>query len=250
MKRRHPFWILSGFGLLIGLIGALILFPGQRLWMAWVIAGGIQNDRLQSNIDRLEEKAILNQEFSVKEREFLYDFYKTLATGARLTVILGQTGGLMEHYLSGSGKLYELNPSIFIENENVKVRMSVLRNTALASGCREQTWRTKKFYMPHASNPDSVFGLYFGYLELRSIPNTYGTCDLTWRAEVPWHWPTYESLKRKYGSYHAESFPIPNLNSMLFGGRPLYVDNGLGAHLVKLKLAAPFLAYAQWTEVQ
>jgi hypothetical protein len=66
---------------------------------------------------------------------------------------------------------------------------------------------------------------------------------------VPWTWPSYESIRSKYGRYHAESFPLPNLASLFFGREhALYVDNGLGEYLVHLGLAAPFTAYAEWDE--
>ncbi len=62
-------------------------------------------------------------------------------------------------------------------------------------------------------------------------------------------WPSYASLKQKHGSYHAESFPLPNLKSLALGQEhALFVDNGLGEHLVTLNLARPFLAFAEWDE--
>jgi hypothetical protein len=66
---------------------------------------------------------------------------------------------------------------------------------------------------------------------------------------VPWGWPSYASLKTKYGDAHAESFPLPNLKSALFGREhSLVVDNGLGEYLVQLGLAKPFLAFSEWDE--
>ena len=62
-------------------------------------------------------------------------------------------------------------------------------------------------------------------------------------------WPSYASLKQKYGDYHAESFPLPNLKSIVFGRQyALFVDNGLGEHLSRVGLAKPFLAFAEWEE--
>jgi hypothetical protein len=75
------------------------------------------------------------------------------------------------------------------------------------------------------------------------------TCLLHWRAEVPWLWPSYASLRKKYGTPHAESFPLPNLESVLFGQKyALFVDNGLGEYLAEVGLAKPFLAFAEWDE--
>ena len=103
--------------------------------------------------------------------------------------------------------------------------------------------------MPDASQVDSVFGLYHGKVALTRSLEADGRCVVHVRAEVPWFWPSYASLKQKHGNAHAESFPLPNLKCLLFGpNHALYVDNGLGEYLVTLGLARPFLAYAEWDE--
>jgi hypothetical protein len=102
--------------------------------------------------------------------------------------------------------------------------------------------------MPHRSNLDSVFGLYHGKLHVTQQKRA-DACSLRWRAEVPWVWPSYASLRKKYGTPHGESFPIPNLKSLLFGREhSLFVDNGLGYHLEEVGLAKSFLAFSEWSE--
>lgn len=102
--------------------------------------------------------------------------------------------------------------------------------------------------MPDESNTDSVFGLYHGELYLRVTRDAEGKCNFHYRAEVPWIWPSYASLEEKYGNPHAESFPLPNLTSLFFGGaHALFVDNGLGQYLEELSLARRFLAFRRWT---
>ena len=103
--------------------------------------------------------------------------------------------------------------------------------------------------MPHPSSPDSVFGLYWGRLKLKARMGANSSLDLKWRAEVPWEWPSYESLNEKYGTPHAERFPIPNLMAVIMDrDYSLKIDNGLGEYLTRLGLAKVFLAYSEWTE--
>ena len=62
-------------------------------------------------------------------------------------------------------------------------------------------------------------------------------------------WPSYASLQKKYGNPHAESFPLPNLKTVLLGRQhALFVDNGLGHQLEELGLARSFLAFAEWSD--
>jgi len=238
------------------LIGALVclvavtcwLFPGRRLELAFTLATGVGTPALQSHIDALEDKAIRGEPFRAEERELLSDFYRTLATGAKLSLLVAQTGHLMDHYLDGSGKDFELGPDIFRDNAKVQGQLAVLRQR-LGHGCQAAHLASPTFYMPDKSKVDSVFGLYHGRVLLRQEPGSAGVCVRHVRAEVPWFWPSYASLRQKYGSEHAESFPLPNAQSLLFGRKlALYVDNGLGQYLVELGLAKPFLAYAEWDE--
>ena len=103
--------------------------------------------------------------------------------------------------------------------------------------------------MPHSSQRDSHFGLYHGTLEVAARPTATGSCALTWRAEVPWTWPSYDDLTAKHGHPRSERFPLPNLKSLVFGHEhALRVGNGLGAHLASVGLAEPFLARSEWQE--
>jgi hypothetical protein len=246
IRRR---WVVAGT-LLAVVVSTFFLFPGRRLSLAFTIATGIGTPSLQARIDALEEKAIRAEAFSADEREFLVDFYRTLATGAKLTIVVGQTGRLLEHYLDGSGTDYRLAPEIFSENRRVREQIMLLAQRASSASCSETSrYVSPTFYMPDPSKVDSVFGLYHGTVVLRYTLASDGRCVSHFRAEVPWSWPSYASLRKKYGHPHAESFPLPNLETLLFGRRhALYVDNGLGEHLVTLGLAKPFLAFSEWEE--
>jgi len=75
------------------------------------------------------------------------------------------------------------------------------------------------------------------------------TVVVHWRAGLPWKWPSYESLHNKYGTYHAQCFPIPNLRSWLQGSQYcLRIDDGLGGYLAEIGLAKPFLVFSEWEE--
>jgi hypothetical protein len=228
---------------------SLFLFPGQRLGLAFTIATGFGRDALQSRIDAIESKAVQQLPLSAGDRAFLADFYATLATGAKLTVIVAQTGRLMDHYLSRSGEDFQLDPIIFTGNAKVQAQAELLRKRANHRPCHDETLSSPVFYMPDPTSIDSVFGLYHGRLMLTRHRDASGQCVDRWRAEVPWVWPSYRSLRDKYGDPHAESFPLPNALSILRGRQhALFVDNGLGHHLEQVGLAKSFLAFAEWSD--
>ena len=110
-------------------------------------------------------------------------------------------------------------------------------------------YESKRFYMPDKSVPDSIYALYYGKLFLIPKINSDGIISLSWRAEVPWYWPKYDFLKKKYDDFKAHRFSIPNIKSIIFNkDYALKVDDGLGEYLVTLKIAKPFLTYAEWNE--
>lgn len=248
-RPRRGRWI-TAVALSIALSLLFAAFPGRRFGLAFTLATGIGRAALQQRIDALEARAIAGAAFDTDDKRFLSDFYRTLARGGRLVVFARQTGRMMDHYLDGSGRDYRLDPAIFAGNAKVRAQMAALRG-AMAAQPRQARAQlgSPLFYMPDRSQADSVYGLYYGRVRLLRECGDAGACRLRWRAEVPWEWPSYDSLRRKYGDPHAESFPLPNFASALLGRRyALYVDNGLGEHLARIGLAKPFLAYAEWDE--
>ncbi len=200
-------WLLSSLVVLAIAIFVFFYFPGRQRPIAMRLATGIDIGTLQEQIDGLEELAIHKRPFSEDQKAFLREFYATLAKGAQLTVVLGESGRLMDHYLGGSGTDFELDPSIFRDNAKVQEQMRSLREKLgrANGGKRRESGRaltSPTFHMPDASNWDSVFGLYHGTISVTKIATPEGEF-LEWRAEVPWTWPSYESLKEKYGDYHA-----------------------------------------------
>lgn len=152
----------------------------------------------------------------------------------------------MHHYLDASGAPLELDSGIFRNNARVQDQMRRLRDPIRKT---RRACQSGRFYMPHPSSPDSVFGLYWGTLQGTPHLDDAGRVHIRWRAEVPWEWPTYESLRRRYGTPHAETFLLPNARSIAAGSRyALHIENGLGGYLVTAGLARSFLAWSEWEE--
>lgn len=244
---RRRWYVLVAMLLIVA--GLWRQFPGPRFGLAFTLATGIGRDALQQRIDGLEDAAIRRAPMSAQDKQFLGDFYRTLASGGKLVILARQTGRMMDHYLDGSGRDYRLDPAIFTGNAKVRAQMALLDKRVAGLPCLDgQRVSSATFYMPDRSQTDSVFGLYYGSVHLTQNKTADG-CRRHWRAEVPWVWPSYPSLRAKYGDPHAESFPLPNLQSIFLGPRrALRVDNGLGEYLTQIGLAKSFLAYAEWDE--
>lgn len=165
---------------------ALVLFPGRRLVFALAVGTGIGRDALQARVDAVEEKAVRGEPFSADDRAFLVDLYRTIATGGRVVVFARRSGRLLHHYLDGSGADLRLDPEIFTGNAKVRRRMAALRAAAAAAPVDEPVALSSgTFYMPDASQADSVYGLYDGTLRVERVAAPGGARVLRWRAEVP-----------------------------------------------------------------
>ena len=209
--------------------------------LAFTLLTGIGRDQLQTIIDDLENDAIQNKEPTKYQRKFLQHFYWTLAEGGKLTGFARQSGEMMSHYLNRSGLDFELNSSIFTDNSNVMLQAHLIKGKISVAQCpNNQVFKSEVFYMPHPSSPDSIFGLYYGTLQARTHREG-SDCEINWRAEVPWIWPSYADIEKKKGTPHGERFPLPSFRSVLLGiDHSLYVDNGLGRYIEDHGLAKRF----------
>jgi hypothetical protein len=229
-----------------------VYFPGQQLGLALTLASGIGIETLQLEIDAVEELAIRERTPTREQRQFLRDLYGCFARGARLTIVTRQSAGMMERYLEGSGAPLWTAPRIFLGSRPVRERMQTMRATArqrLARGQRSVALTSPRFYMGDPEFFDAFVGLYFGGLELHAQRDERGTMQLRWRADMPWKWPSYAEILERYGSYHAQNFPLPSARSLLVD--PTYeltLDDGLGGYLETVGLAKSFLAYSTWEE--
>jgi hypothetical protein len=240
------------FLLLTVTIIIMVLFPGQQKSIAFTLATGIGIPTLQAKVDLLEDKAINKEKFKEEEILFLRDLFRTMSTGAKYSLLLTESGKLTSHYLNKSGEDYILPNYLFVDNKRVKKQMEILKNklfSDIENGAIKEFYVSKRFYMPHKSVPDSIYALYYGNIYLHPTVDTGGAITLTWRAELPWHWPKYDYLKEKFDNYRAHRFSIPNLSSIFVDKKSrLKVDDGLGEYLVTLGIARPFLAYSSWQE--
>jgi hypothetical protein len=239
--------------LVIATIAFLIYFPGRQSLLALTLAGGIGVGGLQARVDAMEQKAIDGEQFTETDRAFLRDLYTCFAKGARLTYVLRQSGQLMDRYLSRTGDPLQMEPRIFLGSRNVREQMDLLRQR-VAEGLQvhdtlPEEYASDTFHMGEPEFFDSSAGLYFGRISVRPHIVDDDRLILRWRAELPWQWPSYQSLHDKYGDYHAQCFPLPNARSLLQGPKySLWVDDGLGEYLAQIGLAEPFLAWSEWDE--
>jgi hypothetical protein len=241
----------SSFRLAVAFVASALFFASdvsaQEASIAVTLATGAGIQPLQRRVRGLEDKAIANASFSADDKAFLHDLYAAMALGAKHSVVLAQSGRMMERYLDRSGAPLELDPAIFSRNTRVRREMDRLKRRMSAAPGVVQ--RSPRFYMPDPSTLDSVTGLYWGTVQgsLRTRPD--GARVFHFRAEVPWEWPSYESLRARYGTPHAETFVLPNLRSLAGGpAYALHIENGLGEYIVRLGLAKPFVAWAEWDE--
>lgn len=257
MRRRYTTLrrcAVAAAGLLVtAMVAFLIYFPGRQSSLALTLASGLGIDGLQARVDALEEKAIKGEGFTKTDKAFLRDLYTCFAKGARLTFILRQSGQLMDHYLSGTGEPLRIEPRLFLGSGSVKGQMDLLRQRLVEDGRTHGTlaaeYASDTFHMGDPELLDSSVGLYFGRISVRPYLVDNRRLLLHWRADMPWQWPSYESLYAKYGDYHAQCFPLPNARSVLQGPRYyLWMDDGLGEQLAQVGLAEPFLAWSEWDE--
>ena len=244
--------------IILGIIGGLslafvIYFPGRQTPIAFKLATGIGISNLQERVDQMENKAIGGKEFTEDDKQFLANLYTCFAKGGRLTVVLRQSSQMMRHYLLRSGQDLKTGPRIFINSKPVRQQMQLLKKQILQSGREPGVSKTaflsETFYMGDPEFIDSFTGLYFGHIVARPVRLPNRKIRINWRFECPWEWPTYASLRQKYGHDHAQRFPIPNPRSILYGSHyALLIGDGLGGHLATLGIAKPFLVYSEWME--
>jgi hypothetical protein len=217
--------------------------------IALTLATGANIHELQARVTAVEHKAIAKEPLSDDDKAFLHDLYAAMAMGAKRSGVLAQSRRMMERYLDGSGTPLELTPAIF--RDNARVRAQLVRLKVQMAAAREdgRPFRSPRFYMPDASQLDSVTGLYWGTVTGSVRVSKDGDKLAHFRAEVPWEWPSYESLQKRYGTPHAETFELPNIRSLIAGpAYALHIENGLGEYLVRVGLAKPFVAWSEWDE--
>ena len=73
------------------IVATLCIWVIPTLNTAFSIGTGISLDRIQIKIERIQSKLINNETISSEEKDWLKHFYKTLAWGASLSVVLPES---------------------------------------------------------------------------------------------------------------------------------------------------------------
>jgi len=251
VRRLRWFILLAVIAAVSGSVWFLVYFPGRQASIALTLASGIGIERLQARVDAVEEMAVRREGFPEEERVFVSDLYNCFAKGAGLIWTLRQSAELMRHYLDRSGEMLEVEPRVFLGSRPIKRTMAELRDRLMADIRAgrpvRHAYESEEFYMGDPEFFESFVALYEGTITLHPTLLPDGSIELRWSASMPWEWPTYEEIVEKYGDPNGQAFPIPNARSLMFGGEhALKIDDGLGAYLVELGLAKPFLVRSGW----
>lgn len=240
MKNRR-FWLIVILVVMLGL--SLSTIPKVR--MAASIGTGVGLNVIQNKVDQLHRLGKKNK-LDVPDLEWIKELYFVLASGARATLVLPVSSKLMFHYLEGTGTPVQLSPEVFSQSDRV-IEMKKQLNSAVCNG--KNSVKSPVFDMGGRTPADSAFALYFGTLSTTRLDK-----KILYTAVMPWKWPTYQEIHKRYGSYDKEIFPIPNMLSIIsrtFGinlGPPLYLPNALGGELERMGLAKSFEVSSHWTE--
>ncbi|MDB6130160.1 MAG: hypothetical protein JWM04_1267, partial [Verrucomicrobiales bacterium] len=203
--------------------------------------------------DLMQSKAIRREAFEESEKVFLRNLYICFAKGGAASMMAPESSKMMFQYLSCSGRELQVRSSLFYRSAPVIEMMKPLKDRAVADfqnhGGDKVVYESQTAYLGDPAYFDSFVGLYFGQVKVSVVRSEKDFIVLKWRGEVPWEWPSYSSIYKKYGRYHAQSFPLPNARSLLQGPKYLLLmDDGLGGYLAEIGLAKPFLVFAEWEE--
>ena len=225
--------------------GMIIIFSAP-LRLAFTIGTGAGMEALQQKINNVQSRAIKGQ-ISSADKDFLRLFYRTLAYGAQLTFLLPESARLMHHYLDGGGKPTSIDASLYTQSPRVIEKMRIIRKQ-ISSNCNvERAFLSERFDMGHATPLDAHFALYFGTIKGELVAET-DKKFIQWTADMPWRWPTYADIKKTYGTFYKEIFPLPNVLSLLGLGQQMWLPNALGGELEKQGLARSFDIKTSWNE--
>lgn len=225
---------------------ALIVISSAHLRLAFTIGTGIGMQQLQLKINAIQSRAIKGQ-ITAADKDFLTLFYRTMAYGAQMTFILPESARLMHHYLDGSGKQTSIDKSLYTRSPRVITRMKAIRKQVSSHCTVDKYFLSDRFDMGHATPYDAHFALYFGTIKGELLVKE-GKKVIQWTVDMPWKWPTYEDIKKTYGTYYKEIFPFPNALSLAGFGQQMWLPNALGGELEKQGLATSFQIKTSWIE--
>lgn len=208
--------------------------------LSFQIGTGIGLTNLQNKVDKLEHKAIQNQPFTDKEKQWLKVFYRTFAYGGQLIIILPEASRLLHHYLDGTGKQTTIDRDVLFsssrfKNQFYKIKQKLRKNCVL-----DNNFISPRFDMGHGGFNDQAIALYYGTISGKIIKKDQKTISIEWLINMPWKWPNYDEIGKIKGRDRKETYPLPNILSFLGLGPRLLLDNELAGELENLGLAKRF----------
>ena len=214
--------------------------------LAFSIGTGIGIKPIQEKVEAIQQRAILGQ-ITGSDLLFLSELYRTLAYGAQATLILPLSSKLMHHYLDGSGSAVKVSEKHFLKSAPFIKRFKPIK-AKLVEVCRVGLFKqSERFDMGNGKPWDSHFALYFGRFSGTVIEKD-SKIFIEWSVSMPWQWPNYQDIKKTYGTFYKEIFPIPNLLSLIGIGEHLWLPNALGGEIENQGIAKRFNVTATWLE--
>ena len=232
--------------LVIFIVTALVIVAVPHARMAFTIGTGVGLSGLQSQINKVQSRAI-NNKIVQTDRIFLSRLYRTMAYGAQLTFILPESSRLMHHYLNGSGKTVSIDTALYTKSPRVINQMKSIKRKLMKSCGLGSSASSKRFDMGHGYPLDAHFALYWGTIS-GQVEAAGSKKYIKWSVDMPWKWPTNADIKKTYGTYQKEIFPFPNLLSFMSLGPKMWLPNALGGELEKQGLARAFDIITTWQE--
>jgi len=240
---RYTLILLTLFTLTLG----VIIISSANLKLAFTIGTGLGVGQLQQKINSVQSRAIKGQ-ITTADKEFLELLYRTLAYGAQITFLLPESARLMHHYLDGGGKPTSIDASLYTQSPRVIEKMRIIRKQISSHCTVGGAFVSERFDMGHSTPLDAHFALYFGTIKGELVAEN-NKKFIQWTADMPWKWPTYADIKKTYGTFYKEIFPLPNALSLLGLGQQMWLPNALGGELEKRGLAKSFDIKTIWTEI-
>ena len=238
-------------------------------WIPFKLGTG-DVDEIQSEIDRLSDKAQKKEPFVQNDKDFLSALYNWIAWGG-LIKWYPEASQLLRHYLNGQGQPVELNPHIYKSSkivgyamqemkaiilDDIKSKGSIRGGGSFSSqgNLKDTPPRTSaeqdekgaivkngtllaEQSNPRLKNADNQFPLIAQSQIIQRQPLRIHT---KWTVNSYWDYDSFDEQKTKNLDLKTH-LPLPK-------GKILKLPDGLSQHLVELGLATEFKYNAEWDE--
>ena len=216
--------------------------------MAFQIGTGIGLNQIQSKVDKLEYKALQQKQFTNDDKKWLRIFYRTLAYGGQMVIILPEASRLLHHYLDATGETTSIEKNVLLSSPRFQKQLNILKNKLKNSCKQKKEYTSKRFDMGHGGFNDQAIALYYGTIKGKTTKKDDKHISIEWFVDMPWKWPNYDEIKKVKGRDKKETYPLPNALSFLGWGPHLWLDNELAGALEEIGLAKSFEVINKWEE--